>query len=47
MRSTIVAAFGNGPRGQGPGRSPCFCFRVEMYASMSVSAIAVKFTSEQ
>ena len=25
----------------------CFCFRVEMYASMAVSAIAAKFTSEQ
>ena len=29
-----------GSRGQGPGRSPCFCFRVEMYASMVVSPIA-------
>src|SRR5437870_12382989 len=41
-RSTRVAVFGRGPRGQGPGRpgrSPCICFRVEMYASMVVSAI--------
>lgn len=38
---------GSGPRGHGPGRSPCLCFRVEMDASIGVSAIAVKFSGEQ
>src|SRR5580765_8191221 len=42
-----VSVGGQGPRGQGPGRSPWDCFRVEMYASMDVSAIATKFASEQ
>jgi hypothetical protein len=47
IRSIRVAVFGSGPRGHGPGRSPCFCFRVEMYGSMGVSAIAARFSSEQ
>ena len=47
IRSIIVASFGTGPRGHGPGRSPCFCLRVEIYASIWVVAIAVRLSSEQ
>ena len=47
MRSRPVAAVGMRPRGHGPGRSPCFCLRVAMYASIGRAATAVREASEQ
>jgi len=47
MRSRPVAAVGMRPRGHGPGRSPCFCLRVAMYASIGRAATAVRLASEQ